>query len=47
MPLLIVGGLGLLAGAGGTLAVTNSAKTLGTLALLGGAGYLAYKKGWI
>lgn len=47
MPLLIVGALGLAAGAGGTLAVTNSAKQLGMLALIGAGGYLAFKKGWV
>lgn len=47
MPLLIVGAIGAALGAGGTLAVTDSAKTLGTLALLGGGAYLAFKKGWI
>jgi len=47
MPLLLVGAVGAMLGAGGTLAVTNSAKTLGTIALLGGGAYLAYKKGWI
>ena len=50
MPLLIpiaLFGSGALLGVGGTVAVSDTAKNVTTLALIGGAAYLAHKKGWI
>lgn len=47
MPILLVGLAGAALGVGGTLAVSNTTKQLGTLALIGGGAYLAIKKGWI
>lgn len=50
MPLLIpiaLFGSGALLGVGGTVAVSDTAKNIATLAVIGGAAYIAFKKGWI
>lgn len=42
MPLLVVGAIGLVVGAGGTLWATNSFGKLVKVAAIGAAGYAAY-----
>jgi len=49
MPLIPIAlfGAGALLGIGGTVVVSDTAKNVTTLAVIGGAAYLAHKKGWI